>query len=111
MDFVPALALVALIKKFGDFLKAITNRDVNAIVTQLLLWAAAWGAVTLAAHTSWADGIKIGTSNLAHLNMLSQLFVALTIGSGAGVVHDATKAVDNSVDNKASSINKPLTKF
>lgn len=109
MEFVPVLALLALVKKFGDFLKALTNRDINAAVTQLVLWAAAWGGIALAAHTAWAQGISIGDTTLADLNGWSQLFVALTIGAGAGVVHDTTKAIDSSVDNTNAAINKPLT--
>lgn len=110
MEFVPALALLALVKKFGDFLKGITNRDWNSVVTQLVVWAAAWAALAVAAHTAWAAGISIGDTSLADLNGWSQLFVALTIGSGASLVHDTTKAVDNSAPAATSAaIYKPLT--
>ena len=96
MEFLPALALLALIKKLIDFLRYASAGDVNGVVTQLVTWGGGVGAVLLVAQTDWASGIDVGNMTLATLNVWSLLFVGLTLSSGAGVVHDVTKAVDGS---------------
>jgi hypothetical protein len=95
MDFVPAVAMLALVVKVIDFLRYTTNRDVNGVVTQLITWAAGIAAVTLVAHTTWANGIVVGGTALAKLGFWSQFFAGLSIASGASVVKDTLKAVDN----------------
>lgn len=96
MEFAAGLALVALVKKFVDFLKAVSNRDVNSVVTQLVSAAGAVGALLLAAQTQWANGISIGGTSLASLNVWSVVFVGVTLGSAAGVVQDVTRALNAS---------------
>ncbi len=95
MEFLPALALLALVKKLIDFLRYASARDVNGVVTQLVTWVSGFGALLLAAQTNWADQIMVGDSSLAALNVWSLVFVGMTVASSASVVHDVTKAVDN----------------
>jgi uncharacterized membrane protein len=95
VEFVPIIALAALVKKVVDFLKFITNRDVNGIVTQLVAWAAGVLALLLAAQTDWADGIKIGDMSLATLNFWSLLFVGLSVSSFGSVAgYDIPRKLD-----------------
>lgn len=98
MEFVPALALLALVKKLVDFLRYATSRDVNAVVTQLTAWVAGVGGLFLAAQTDWANGIEVGGQSLHTLGGWSLVFVGLTVASTAGVVTDTLKSVDNHTD-------------
>lgn len=94
--FVPMLALVALVKKFIDFAKYLTNRDVNGAITQIVVWGSGVVAVCLFAQTDWAEGIIFAGRTLADMNFASQLAVGLGLGSTAGVVTDVIKASDDS---------------
>lgn len=96
MPFVPILALLALIKKLGDFFKQITNKDVNGAVTQAFMWIVSVLVVWGVAQTGhFADGITVGDTILSKLNFAALVFVGLSIGSGAGLVHDTLQARDN----------------
>lgn len=96
MEFVPLLAMLALIKKVGDWLKQITNNDWNGVVTQLVIWVGAVVIVWLVSETDFAEGVGIGDTNLAAVNFASIVFVGLFIGSGASLVHDWFQSRDNS---------------
>jgi hypothetical protein len=100
MEFVPALALVALLLKFIDFLKSASARDVNAVVTQLVAWVSGIVVVLLFAQTDFAGSIEINGTTLGLLNAWSQVIVGLTLASTASVVSDGLRAVDNSVATK-----------
>lgn len=100
MEFVPALAVLFLVKKIIDTLRYATSRDVNGVTTQLITWVAGVASVLLAAQTAWANGIEVGGMSLHQLNTWSQVFVGLTVASGASVVTDTLKAVDNHTNAK-----------
>lgn len=93
--FVPAVALLALIKVFVDFGKSVTNKDVNAIFTQLFAWVAGIGAVWIYAQTVWADSIQFGDRALSSFNFASIVCVGLALASAAGVTSDLIKSIDN----------------
>lgn len=96
MEFVPALAMAALILKVVDFLRYLRAGDTNGVFTQLAAWVGAVLVVLLAAQTDWADGIGVGDKSLGTVNFWSLIFVGLTIGSGASVIKDiGYKALDN----------------
>ena len=105
IEFVPALALAALVIKIIDFFKYLSNRDLNGAGTQLVVWAAGVGAVFLYAQTAWADTIDFGGS-LSTLNGWSLLAVGLSVGSGASVVKDGFHALDNSLTTKQQHLLK-----
>lgn len=96
MEFGPILVIMATVAKTVDFSRYAQARDGNAILTQVLAWAAGFGVVALAAHTPWAAGLKFGEFPLADLNLAAQLFAGVAVGSAASVVADFKKAVDNS---------------
>ena len=88
--------LLALVQKFMDFVKYITNKDVNGIVTQLGIWAAAIAAVLVVAATQFSNTVQI-TDNLRldQLDLATKIVTGLLIGSGASSLYDYKKARDN----------------
>lgn len=101
MEFVPAVAMLLLITKVVDFLRYARNRDANGVLTQLIAWAGGVAVVLLVAKTTWANGITVGDRPLNYLDIWSQLFAGLMIGSSASFAKDLTKSIDN---NNSSAI-------
>lgn len=95
MEFIPALAMAALTLKVIDFLRYLRAADMNGALTQLAAWIAGVAVVLLVAQTDWADGVSVGDMNLGTLGFWSLVFYGLSAGSGASVVKDTLKAVDN----------------
>lgn len=95
-DFVPLAAGLALIYSSVNLLKYLKAGDVNAVVTQLVVWAAGVGVFALLAATNWADGIKVGELALGQLNFASLVLVGVSAGSAASVGFDVKKAIDKS---------------
>jgi uncharacterized membrane protein len=95
IPFVPVLVLGSLVGKFVDFLKYLSKRDWNGVVTQLIAWAAGVGGVLLMAQTQFADGVDIGGTKLSALNTPSQILLGLMATSLLSVVYDVKKAVDS----------------
>jgi hypothetical protein len=87
--------MLALIKKFIDFAKYVTNRDLNGAVTQLIVWAAGVVTVALYAQTDWAESIPVAGQSLADLNGWSQIAFGLGISSVSALATDFIKARDN----------------
>lgn len=96
MEFVPVAAMAALILKCVDLMRYLRAGDINGVVTQVVSWLAGVIVVMLVAHTDWADGIAVGDMSMATLNIWSLVFFGLSVGSGASLVKDLLKAVDNS---------------
>lgn len=96
MEFVPALAMLALILKLIDFARYARAGDMNGVITQAVTWVAGIVVFLLVAQTAWADGIEIGDRPLSKLGFWSLVFAGLTIASTASVVKDiGYKALDN----------------
>lgn len=102
IEFVPVLALLALVKKLVDMLRYLRGGNVNAAVTQLVAWVGAVGVVLLAAGTDYAAGIEVGGMFLSDLNVWSLVMVGLTVGSTASLVDDTLKSID-----QTKSTNRP----
>ena len=96
MDFVPTLAMAALIFKIVDLLRYANNRDFNGVFTQLITWFAGIVVAFLVAKTAWAASISVAGLPLSKLGTWSIVFAGASIGSGASVFNDARKAVDAS---------------
>lgn len=96
MEFVPLLVMTALVKKLVDFAKYGTSGDVNALVTQVVAWAAGVAAAFVTANSDWGDTIIVNGDPLALLNGWSLALMGVNIASLAGVGWDAIKAVDAS---------------
>lgn len=93
--FVPAVALGALVLKLIDFLRYIAGRNVNGVVTQLVVWVAGVVVILLFAQSDWANTINVGGLTLAQLNVASQIIAGLVLGSATSAGYDLKKAVDN----------------
>lgn len=91
MEFVPVLAMLALVKKLIDFFKYATNKDTNGMLTTGLSWVAGIAAVLLYSKSDFASGIDIG-GNLANMNIYSLIAIGLSVGSGAGLAADFLSA-------------------
>lgn len=104
MEFVPLVAMTLLLKKLGDFIKQVTNRDVNGALTQLAFWGVAIVVVALVAQTDFADGFSVGDQSLASLNFYSLVFVGMFVGSGGGAFHDWLQARDNTNENSVAKL-------
>jgi hypothetical protein len=94
--FVAAAGLLALIKKFVDFSKYVTNRDWNGALTQIYVWGAGIIAVFLYANTDWAHSIAFGGLTLADMNAGSLVALGLALGSGGSLTTDFIKSRDSS---------------
>lgn len=87
--------LAALIKKVVDFLRALRGRDTNAIVTQLVAWVGGVVVVWLAAHVDFASAVSYANVSLDQMGLWTQAALGVLLGSGASVLQDGFKAVDN----------------
>lgn len=95
MEFVPAIAMSALILKLIDFLRYAAKRDINGVATQAITWIAGVCVLFLVAQTAWADGIQVGDRALSQLGVWSLVFAGLSVASGASLVKDTLKSLDN----------------
>lgn len=93
-ELITVVALAALVKKFVDFSKYVTNKDVNGAFTQLWAWGAGIGAVLIFAATDFAEGIQVGSHSFADLAFWSLVWLGLGVGSAGSVVTDVIKARD-----------------
>lgn len=107
MEFVPAVAMLALIVKVIDFLRYARNRDANGVLTQLITWAAGVVSLLLVAQTDWAATVAIGDRALSQLGFWSIFFAGLTAGSGASLLKDTLKSVDNHNSSKIPTLLSP----
>ena len=96
MEFVPTLALAALVMSLINFGKYVRGADWNGAGTQLVAWAAGVLAVILTAATDWADGIEVGGQALSSLNAASLILIGLTIASTGSLLTEFKKALDGS---------------
>ncbi len=95
MEFVPAVAMIALIVKLIDFVRYARNGDINGVCTQLAVWGAGVVGALLVSQTNWADGIVIGGLPLSKMSIWSVVFAGLSLGSTASLAKDTLKSVDN----------------
>lgn len=97
MEFIPVAIMAALIAKLVDFGKALSNRDGNAAVTQLVAWAAGVLTVILFARSDFANGITYGGVVLENMNLWSQIIVGMAVSSVASVANDVRQSLDSTV--------------
>ncbi len=107
MEFVPVIAMAAVTLKGIDFLRYLRSGDANGVLTQLAAWIISTIVVMLVAQTAWADGIAVGDQSLGILGFWSQLFVGLSVGSGASFIKDTLKSLDNSNSSAIPTLVQP----
>lgn len=90
------LVLAAPIKKVVDFIRNLRGKDTNAIVTQLVAWAAGIATVYIAANVDLGGAFGSANELLDSWGLWAQTVAGFVLGSGASLVQDTFKAVDNS---------------
>lgn len=100
MEFIPVVILAALIAKLIDFGKALSNRDGNAAVTQLVAWVSGVLILILFARSDFAAAIEYGGVTISNMNIWTQIIVGMAISSVASVGNDVRQAVDPTVQTR-----------
>lgn len=98
------VAAVALLWKGVDFVKYLSARDKNAVVTQLATWASGFGVTNLLAHSDFADTLELGGKMLGSMGWPSLMLIGLSMGSTASGAFDIKKALDNSDSAKTPDL-------
>ena len=96
MDFVPLVALAALVLAVINWFKYIRTGDLNGALTQLSVWVAGVLVVWLVSGTDWASELVFGDVALSDMNAFSLIFFGLSVGSIASTGYEGIKAVDGS---------------
>jgi hypothetical protein len=97
--------LAALVTKLTSFVKYVTSGEYREVVTQLVAWGAGVLVVVVAgAAEGIQDLVVIGETTLEQLNLAAEILSGLALGSGASLVYDAKKAIDNT----DSAVEPPL---
>ncbi len=96
-EFVPQLAMIALVWKVVDFLRFLFagKEGRSGVVTQATVWVAGVVGVLLFAQTDWASSIQFAGIPLDSMNFWSQFAAGLGLGSLTSVGVDVKKAIDN----------------
>ena len=93
-NFVPLVAALALSVKFIDWVKYMRAKDANGVVSQAASWAGGVAVILLLAQTDFASGVEIAGEGLSNLNVWSQIFIGLSVGSTGSLAFDFKKAID-----------------
>jgi energy-converting hydrogenase Eha subunit G len=112
MEEIAILAGIAFaVNKTVSVIKAITNKDINAAVTQVAVWVVGFIAVLLAAHAQLTENLVVPglTVSLGALDWPSQLLVAWILGSTGSFAFDFKKAFDSSDSAAEPSLLPPAT--
>jgi hypothetical protein len=89
------ISIGALVFVFINFAKAVINKDHNAWLTQLIVWAAGFLAVVLFAHSQFGVGLSIGGTLLRKTSCADQVLLGLLLGSVGSTANEFKKAFDN----------------
>lgn len=100
MEALAVALLLALVKKVVDLYKMFRSGNTDGALTQLLTFAAAVVLVFLFGATPLGASVGVAGLTLAGAGVATKVLVGLLLGSGASVVKDALKAVDNSQTEK-----------
>jgi hypothetical protein len=96
MEAIGLAGLIAIIYKVVDFLKYVSARDINAIVTQASVWLSALAVALLAREADPFAAVGIMGTTFENLDLAATVLFALGIGSTASGVMDFKKAIDSS---------------
>lgn len=90
--------LAFAINKTMSVLKALINRDVNTVVSQVGIWALGFAGLSLAAHAAVTEAYALPgfTEPLGTLDWASLALLGWILGSSGSFAYDFKKAVDGS---------------
>lgn len=89
------LLIGALIYKSVDLLRYAFNRDFNGVITQVVTWIVAIGAVFAVAESQWANDGTVFEVDLSEANVATKALLGFAAGSLASVLNDARKVFDS----------------
>lgn len=106
LDFVPVVALLALTYSGINWLKELTNKQWNAVVTQISTWVAGIVFVWLFSESDFGGGIAIGDTGytLGSINTASLVLVGLSVGALATLAYDLKSAIDKTDTAKTPTL-------
>jgi len=110
MEEIALLAGLAFaINKTVSVIKAAANKDLNAAITQLVVWIVGFIAIALAAHAQLTENLVVpGLSTpLGLLDWPSLVLVAWILGGTGSFAFDFKKAFDSSDNAAEPSLLKP----
>lgn len=99
MEEIALLAGLAFaINKTVSVVKSALNKDVNAAVTQLVVWVIGFIVISLAAHAQLTENLVVPglTVALNNLDWQSLVLVAYILGGTGSFAFDFKKAFDSS---------------
>jgi hypothetical protein len=96
-DFTTWAALAALAIKVTSLIKYMLTGQVRQSATTVVPWLAAFAVLMLGSQADATSAIMLPGLNVAlgHADIASLMLAATALGSTGSVVHDFTKAVDN----------------
>jgi uncharacterized membrane protein len=89
------IGLTALVVKITSVIKRASVGDVQAVLTQTVVWVVAVLAMFLVAQADIAGGLTIGEAALSAYDWQSLIVVGLALGSGGSFAYDVKRAIDN----------------
>ena len=96
MEAISLIALVTLMKKIVDTFKFVTNRNINALVTQIVTWATGVFVLWLAANADITENVEVFGVTFGALETGSIVLGGMIFSSAASVVYDYQASRDNS---------------
>lgn len=104
MEAITLLTFVALIKKVVDTFKFITNKQVNAFITQVSTWVVGSVLVWVATSADITSSISVFGTTFGQFNFGSIILGGMLLGSGGSVLYDYQAARDNTDSAKTSAL-------
>jgi hypothetical protein len=94
VEFIPMLALGALVFTVVMFLKNLSAQQWRPAATQIVAWACGVAGVFVMAATQFAGGISVGSLMLDQLDGWSKVLIGLFAASMISIVNEFKKAID-----------------
>lgn len=95
LTIVPIVALGALVFALVNFLKDLSGRNWNGVITQLIAWVSGVAVVLIFCQTFLANTVTLNEVAMSKLSFWSQVFVGLIITSLLSTVNEGYKAIDS----------------
>lgn len=88
--------LAFAINKTVSVIKALVNKEVNTVVTQVVVWVTGFAGLSLAAHSAVAEAYSLPgfTQSLGALDWSSTALLAWILGSSGSFIYDIKSAID-----------------
>lgn len=102
-----AVLIGSLVFCFTNFLRNLSGRNWNGVLTQLVAWVSGYVAVILVVHAGVAGDVPVFGKTLGTLNGYGQLIAGLLASSLFGVVQNGFKAIDQAQTSAVPNLIPP----